>query len=102
MLGLFLMAHFKGQIVVEDLGFYGRHMHVALVRENRLIAGVSRLNECERKAPELSASLPLIKDRVASGATFKDAEALAELAGLRPDCLREDNNYNRFVDDAMA
>lgn len=69
---------------------------MTLVRENRLIAGVNRLSV------GLSELRPLIKDRVASGATFKDAEALAELADLRPDHLREDNNYNRFVNDAMA
>jgi hypothetical protein len=38
-LGLFLMAHYKGQVVVPDFGFYGREAHIALIREKRLIAG---------------------------------------------------------------
>jgi hypothetical protein len=38
-LGLLLMSHFKGQLVVPDLGFYGRASHVSLVREYRLIGG---------------------------------------------------------------
>jgi len=48
-LGLFLMAHYKGQLVVPDLGFYGREAHVALVREGRLIAGVNHLAELPTK-----------------------------------------------------
>ncbi len=36
-LGLFLMAHFKGQIIVPDFGFYGREAHAGLMREGRLI-----------------------------------------------------------------
>jgi hypothetical protein len=32
-LGLFLMAHFKGQVVVPDFGFYGREGQVSLMRE---------------------------------------------------------------------
>src|SRR5207237_837427 len=47
-LGLFLMSHFKGQLVVPDLGFYGRDAHVSLVRQNRLIAGVSFSMSCRR------------------------------------------------------
>jgi hypothetical protein len=42
-LGLLLMAHFKGQVVVPDFGFYGREVHVGLFRERRLIAGVNFL-----------------------------------------------------------
>jgi hypothetical protein len=33
------MAHFKGQIVVPDFGFYGRELHQAYIREGRLISG---------------------------------------------------------------
>jgi hypothetical protein len=42
-LGLLLMAHFKGQLVVPDFGFYGRDLHQAYIREQRLIAGVNFL-----------------------------------------------------------
>jgi len=41
-LGLFLMAQFWGQVIVQDFGFYGREAHAWLMRENRLIAGVNR------------------------------------------------------------
>jgi hypothetical protein len=44
-IGLFLMAHFEEQIVVPDFGFYGRDLHSALIREERLIAGVNFLDE---------------------------------------------------------
>ena len=62
--------------------------------------GVNYLDELKRKAPELRSLL--MKEKVAQGATFKDATELAELAGLRPDFLREDNDYNRFVQGAMG
>lgn len=39
-LGLFLIEQFKAQIIVPDFGFYGRDVHVSLIREERLIAGV--------------------------------------------------------------
>jgi hypothetical protein len=98
-LGLFLMAHYKGQLVVDDLGFYGRDAHLSLIRENRLIAAVNFLDELPDK---LRNGVLLIKDKAASGATFDDAETLAKYAGLRPDRLREDNDFNRFVGEAMA
>ena len=44
-LGLLLINHFKGQIVLPDFGFYGCDAHISLIRENRLIAGVNFLDE---------------------------------------------------------
>jgi hypothetical protein len=44
-LGLMLMSHYRGQIVLPDGGFYLRDIHTALIRENRLIAGVDFLNQ---------------------------------------------------------
>jgi hypothetical protein len=38
----------------------------------------------------------------AAGATYEDAETLAKYRKLRPDFLRGDNDYNRFIDEAMA
>lgn len=98
-LGLFLIGHFKGQVVVPDFGFYGRDVHVSLVRENRLVAGVNFLGEL---SPKLRNSALLIEDREASGALYDDAVTLAQHAGLRPDFLREDNAFNTFVDEAMC
>jgi hypothetical protein len=93
-LGLFLMAHFKGQIVVPDFGFYGREAHVSLIREGRLIAGVNTLNEL---SPKLRQNVLLIKDKVGSGATIDDAEVLAMYAGH----VRATTGFNDFVQGAM-
>jgi hypothetical protein len=94
-LGLFLMAHFKGQVVVPDFGFYGREGHVSLIREGRLIAGINSLGEL---SPKLRQAVLLIKDKEASRATVEDAETLAGYARL----ARETNGFNAFVDEAMA
>jgi hypothetical protein len=94
-LGLFLMAHFKGQIVVPDFGFYGRDAHVSLIREGRLIAGVNSLSELPAK---LRQAVLLIEDKVASGATLEDAEMLAEYARL----ARGTNGFNELVQDAIG
>ena len=42
-----LIAKYKGQIVIEDFGFYAREHHAALIREERLIAGVYTLSDCQ-------------------------------------------------------
>jgi hypothetical protein len=73
-LGLVLMAHFKGQIVVPDFGFCGRDVHVGLTRETRLIAGV---NTQEELSPKLRESVLLMKEKKGARATFEDAETLA-------------------------
>jgi hypothetical protein len=73
-LGLFLMSHFKGQLVIPDFGFYGREAHMRFIREERLIAGVNSLNELPAK---LRQGVLLIEDKVAKHTTFEDAEALA-------------------------
>jgi hypothetical protein len=94
-LGLLLIGHFKGQLVIPDFGFYGREAHVSLIRENRLIAGVNSLSELP---PKLRSSALLIGDKEASGATFEDAQTLADYARVP----RGTNAYNSFVDDAMS
>src|ERR1700712_712248 len=92
-LGLFLIEQFKGQVIIPDFGFYGREVHVSLIRENRLVAGVNFLGEL---APRLRNATLLIEDREANGALFDDAVVLAQLAGLRPDPSHDDNSYNWF------
>jgi hypothetical protein len=94
-LGLFLMAHFKGQIIVPDFGFYGREKHASLINEGRLIAGVNFLGEL---SPKLRNSVLLIKDKIVSGTTVDDAELLAQYAGL----IRGTNEFNDFVAAAAA
>jgi hypothetical protein len=94
-LGLLLISHFQGQIIVPDLGFYGRDAHVSLIREGRLIAGVNFLGELPTK---LRNSALLIKDKVASGARPEDAEVLASYERLVP----ATNAYNEFVQQAVG
>jgi len=94
-LGLLLMAHFKGQVVVPDFGFYGREAHVSLIRQGRLVAGVNVLAELP---PKLRQSVMLIADKVASGATAEDAEALAAYRGL----VRGTVGFNDFVQNALS
>ena len=93
-LGLFLIEHFEGQIVLPDFGFYGRDVNISLIREERLIAGVNFLSEL---TPKLRNSVLLIDDKIASGTTFDDAETLANYARLS----RGTNAYNSFIDHAM-
>jgi hypothetical protein len=92
-LGILLMSHFKGQLIVPDLGFYGRDMHVSLIREERLIAGVNFLEELPDK---LRPSCLLIKDKRLSGATVEDAETTARLMGL----AKGTTGFNDFVKEA--
>ena len=98
-LGRILIGQFKGQIVAPAFGPYARESHVDLIEQGRLIAGVNTLDELP---PRFRQRMLLIKDKVAAGATFEDAETLAKYAGLRPDFLREDNDYNRFISGAMG
>jgi len=92
-------AHYNGQLIVPDFGFYGRDAHASLIRENRLLAGVNTLQEL---TPKLRQAILLIEDKVASGATYDDAVTLAQYAGLHPDPSRESNPYNDFVANAIA
>jgi hypothetical protein len=91
--GLLLMAQFRGQLVVPDLGFYGRDIHTALVRENRLIGGVNFLDEL----PERLRQRMLLMETAPAGVTFEDAETLAHHARL----VRGTVEFNDFVFAAM-
>jgi hypothetical protein len=94
-LGLLLMSHFKGQLVVRDLGFYGRDIHSRLIREGRLIAGVNFLDELSEK---LRRTVLLINEKIPSGATVEDAEELARYERL----ARGTNGFMDFVAKAIA
>lgn len=98
-LGFFLISHFQGQLIIPDFGFYGRDAHVALIREDRLIAGLNFLDELPER---LRNAALLIEEKDAAGALYDDAVLLAKFAGLRPDPTREDNDFNRFISRAMA
>src|SRR5205085_2327601 len=72
-LGSLLISQYKGQIIVPDFGFYARPFHTALVRENRLIAGVFTLSDLEPPMRRLC----LLMEKVGLGCTYEDAEVLA-------------------------
>jgi hypothetical protein len=84
-LGLLLMSHAKGQVVVRDFGFYGRDIHSRLIREQRLMAGVNFLDELSKK---LRRTVLLINEKIPSGTTVEDAEELACARQLRYRCRR--------------
>jgi hypothetical protein len=94
-LGLFLMSHYKGQIVLPDGGFYLRDCHTRLVREERLIVGLNFLGEL---SPSLRKTVLLIDEKIPSGATVEDAEELARYARF----VRGTNAFNDYVASAIA
>jgi hypothetical protein len=68
------MNHYKGQIVVPGLGFYGRDSHRSLIRKKSSFCGGQLSRRTKEKTPQ--------------GTTFDDAEILAKYAGPRPDPQR--------------
>lgn len=78
-LGLILIGHFKGQIIIPDGGFYLRDGHTNLVRESRLIAGVHYLSELPL---QIRRTLLLMSDIKPSNVLYEDAQTLARYAGL--------------------
>lgn len=94
-LGLLLMSHYKGQLVIPDFGFYGRDVHTNLIREGRLIAGVNYLSELPDK---LRKAALLIPDKIPSGATFEDAVVLANYLEKNPP---HTDGYDTFIKAAM-
>ncbi len=93
-----LISQHRGPVVIHDFGSYARDHHAALIREERLIAGVYTLSELPEKLRVRAMLIP----KVGKGCTYKDAEVLATYAKLRPDPTREDNPYNRFIKEAMV
>lgn len=94
-LGLILINHYKGQLVIPDFGFYGRDAHASLVRTERLIAGVYHLAELPLR---LRNAMLLIQDKQASGALYDDAVLFARFAGLTPGT----NAFNDYVEQAIS
>lgn len=93
MIANILTLRFKGQVVIEDFGFYARRFHASLFRENRLIAGVYTLSELEPKLRNIC----LLMDKEGRGCTYEDAETLAKYAGLVP----RTEGFSAFVKEAM-
>lgn len=80
------MNHYKGQIVVPGLGFYGRDSHTSRIRENRLFAGVSYLDKLKKKRRKVRRSMT--------------PKFLRNMLGRNP--THSDNPYNTFIQGAMA
>ena len=73
-----LISQFKAQIVIDDFGFYAREHHAALIREERLKAGVYTLSELPEKLRDRALLMP----KVGRGCTFEDAVELAKYEGF--------------------
>lgn len=97
-LGSLLIGQHQGQVVVPDFGFFGRPLHVSLIRQDRLTAGLHFLDEVPK---QLRQELLLIDDKQGAGCTLDDAKVLADYKGLIPDPTRADNLYNQFVQRTM-
>jgi len=98
-IGLILMNHYRGQLIIPHLEFYGRDAHVSLIRQGRLIAGVECLDDLPLRLRRAVLSIP---DRVGRGVLYDDAVTLAKYSGLRFDPLRENSDFNNFVDEVMS
>jgi hypothetical protein len=83
----------KGQIVIEDFGFYARPFYTGSVREDRLMAGVYILSELDEKLRQMC----LLMETEAVGCTYEDAATLAKYEGHVPGT----NAFNTFVKRAM-
>lgn len=90
----FLISQYRGNVVIPDFGFYACPIHSALLRENRLIAGINSFDE----VPTFKQRLLLAQKRIPSHCTAEDAEILAQYAGLIPGI----NEYNDFVQSAIG
>jgi hypothetical protein len=96
-----LISQWPGQVVIDDFGAYAREHHAALIREERLIAGVYTLSELGEPKDNFRQRCMLMP-KVGKGCIYDDAVELAKYAKLRPDPTREDNPYNRFIDEVMG
>src|SRR5205814_1431418 len=53
LLGNFLIAAYKGPVVVTDFGHYALPSHIQLVRQGRLTAGLDFLSDLNRREGQL-------------------------------------------------
>lgn len=95
LLGSLLIGQQKGQIVIPDFGFYGRPLHMSLIRQERLTAGLNFLEEAPR---QLAQALLTIPDKWGKGCTYDDAFELAKY-GCRN--LPGHNEHTDFVQRTM-
>lgn len=77
-IGLFLIAHYDGQLIIPAFEFYARPPHIALIRENRLIAGVRTLSQIKDHALRDEC---LLMEKIGSRTTVSDAKVLMDYEG---------------------
>lgn len=95
-LGLFLINHYKGQLVIPDFGFYGRNAHTRLIREERLIAGINYLDELPL---QLRRAILSVKDVEHRHVRYEDA---LELAKYHCSFLPGTDGHSTFVQQATG
>jgi hypothetical protein len=94
-LGSLLIGQTQGQVIVPDFGFYGRMFHVALIRQERLTAGVNFLGELPVK---LQQALLLIEEKIGQRCTWEDAQTLAQYARLVPNTTAHTELVQRLME----
>lgn len=95
-LGLFIIAQSKGQLLVPDGGFHLRPLHLSLMSESRLVTGLRTFAEVEDA--RLRQELLLTPHKTGVQCTHADALELAKYAGLIPGVDKHDT----FVKEAMG
>ncbi|MCR2833498.1 hypothetical protein [Parerythrobacter lacustris] len=89
-----LISQYPGPVVLPDFGFYQCRFHSALLRQNRLIAGVNSFDE----VPAWKQRLLLVDTKIPSHCTPDDAKLLAIYAGIPPGT----NKYNTFIEESIT
>ena len=73
-----LISAYDGPVVLPDFGFYATRFHRGLMRQGRLIAGISSFDEL----PDMRTALLAIEHKEASRCIPDDAALLAQYAGI--------------------
>lgn len=84
-----LISQYRGPVVIPDFGFYQCAFHTSLLRQDRLIAGITSFDE----VPKFRNRLVQIGTKIGRRCTPTDAKILALYEGLSPDT----NAYNDFI-----
>ena len=93
-----LISQYQGTVIIPDFGFYQSPLNASLLRQERLIAGINSFDE----VPDFKNQLIQVEQKIGARCTPKDAELLAQYAGLHQDPTRVDNPYNCFIAKAIG
>ena len=89
-----LISLYPGPVVIPDFGFYACTFHSKLIRQERLIAGISSFSE----VPKLRSQLTQIETKIGSRCIPEDAKLLALYEGLLPDTVE----YSTFIQQQIS